>query len=88
LWDEVFTRQLFDDLNCGLLGPLGDGNVIILNDSIEEEEVHEEDTADAKAAPPSVVNSLASTVSAANVDDASEGIQDDNSDGGDEIGSP
>jgi hypothetical protein len=45
--DEEFTRRLFDDLNRGLLGPLGD----------EEEEVREEDTVDAEATPPSIVNS-------------------------------
>jgi hypothetical protein len=87
-WDEEFAWRLFDDLNCGLLGLPGDGNVIILSDSDEQEEVHKEDTVDAKAAPPSVLNSPAPTVSATNADDAPEGEQDDNSDGGDEAGSP
>jgi hypothetical protein len=35
--DEEFTRRLFDDLNCGLLGPPGDGNIIVFNDFDEEE---------------------------------------------------
>jgi hypothetical protein len=50
--------------------------------------VHEEVTFDAEAAPPSAMSSLAPTVSTANANDALEGAQDDNSDGGDEVGSP
>jgi hypothetical protein len=34
--DEEFTRKLFGDLNCDLLGPPSDGNIIILSDSDEE----------------------------------------------------
>jgi hypothetical protein len=99
--DEEFVRKLFGDLNYGLLGPPGDGNVIILINSDEEKEVREEDTADTEAAPPSVINSLAPTVSTANAVDALDGVQDDSngsrtpdrvqndsSDGGDEAGSP
>jgi hypothetical protein len=44
--DEEFSKRLFGDLNCGLLGLPGNGNVIILND-----------TTDAEDAPSSVVNS-------------------------------
>jgi hypothetical protein len=55
--DEEFSKRLFGDLNCGLLGMPGNGNVIILNDSDEEEELREEDTADAEDVPSSVVNS-------------------------------
>jgi hypothetical protein len=36
---EEFVRRLFRDLNRGVLGPSGDGKVIILSDSDEEEEV-------------------------------------------------
>jgi hypothetical protein len=36
--DEEFTRRLFGDLNRDILGPLGDGKIIILSDSDEEEE--------------------------------------------------
>jgi hypothetical protein len=54
----------------------------------EEEEVREEDTANAEVAPPSAMNSPAPTVSTTDADDASKGMQDDNSDGGDETGSP
>jgi hypothetical protein len=56
--DEEFVRQLFDDHNRELLGPLGDGNIITLSGSDEEEEVREEDAADAEATPSSAVNSL------------------------------
>jgi hypothetical protein len=73
--DEEFIRKLFGDLNYGLLGPPGDGNVIILINSDEEKEVHEEDTADTEAAPPSAINSPAPTVSTANADDALDGVK-------------
>jgi hypothetical protein len=73
LWDEEFVRRLFDDLNRGLLGLPGDSNIIVLSDSDEDEEVHEEDAVDAKAMPPSAVSSLAPTVSTVDTDDALEG---------------
>jgi hypothetical protein len=73
--DEEFIRKLFGDLNYGLLGPPGDGNVIILINSDEEKEVREEDTADTEAAPPSAINSPAPTVSTANADDALDGVK-------------
>jgi hypothetical protein len=88
LRDEEFTRQLFDDLNRGVLRPPDNSNIIILSDSNEDKEVCEEDTADVEAAPPSVVNSPTPTVSATDADDAFEGMQDDNSDGRDEVSSP
>jgi hypothetical protein len=87
-WDEEFARRFFGDLNRWLLGPPDDDNIIILSDSDEEEEVCKEDTADAKAAPPSVVISSAPTIFATDADDVPKGVQDDNSDGGDEAGSP
>jgi hypothetical protein len=86
--DEEFTKQLFSDLNRGLLGPPDHRNIIILSNSDEEEEVHEEDTADAEATPPSTVNSPAPTIFVANAEDVPEGVQDDNSDGADEASSP
>jgi hypothetical protein len=54
-WDEDFTKRLFGDLNRGLLGPPGGDCVIIISDSNEEEEAHEEDVADVDVAPPSAV---------------------------------
>jgi hypothetical protein len=86
--DEEFTRRLFSELNREVLRPPDDDNIIILNDSDKEEEVHEEITADVEATPPSAVNSLAPLVSAAADDDAPDGVQDDNSDGGDKASNP
>jgi hypothetical protein len=63
-------------------------NVVVLSDSDEEEEMREEDTINAEAPPPSTTNSLAPKVSVVDADDEPEGVQDDNSDGGDETGSP
>jgi hypothetical protein len=37
-WDAEFTRWLFGDLNRDVLGPPGDGKVIILSGSNKEEE--------------------------------------------------
>jgi hypothetical protein len=69
--DEEFTRRLFGDLNCDVLGPPGDDKIIILSDSDEEEkEVHEKKTIGAKAAPSSAARSSVSTASA-NTDDTS-----------------
>jgi hypothetical protein len=42
-WDEEIARKLFSDVNQGLLRLLDDGNIIILSDSEDEEEVHEDD---------------------------------------------
>jgi hypothetical protein len=99
--DEEFIRRLFNDLNCGLLRPPSDAKVIVLSDSNEEDEVHEEIAADVDVAPSSIVRSPAPTASTANADEDPKGMQDDNSDGlapdreigdssggGDEAGSP
>jgi hypothetical protein len=77
--DEEFARRLFCDLNRNVLGLLGDDNVIIISDSDKEEEVCEEDIADAKATPSSAVGILASATSAIDADEAPTGVQDDNS---------
>jgi hypothetical protein len=49
MWDEELARRLFGELNHKLRGPPGDDNIIILNDSDEEDEVHEEITTDVEA---------------------------------------
>jgi hypothetical protein len=72
--DEEFAKQVFSDLNHGLIGLLGDDNIIILSDSDEEEEVCEENIADAKAVAPSVVNSPSPTISTTDANDASKGM--------------
>jgi hypothetical protein len=83
VWDEEIARKLFSDLNRDLLGLPGDGSVIIINDS-EEEEVHEDNRVDADVVPSSLRVSPASPTSATDNDDAPNGVQDDSSGGGDE----
>jgi hypothetical protein len=63
--DEEFTRKLFSDLNRDFLGSSDDGKIIILNNSNEEGEVHEEKATNAEAAPSSATRSLVPTVFAA-----------------------
>jgi hypothetical protein len=53
--DFEFAQKVFGELNHDVLGPPGDGKVIILDDSKEEEEVYEEATANTNAAPSTVV---------------------------------
>jgi hypothetical protein len=71
---------LFGDLNCDLLGLPGDGNVIILSDSDEEEEVREKTTADAEVAPSAAVKSSTPASSTADANEDLRKMQDDNSD--------
>jgi hypothetical protein len=86
--DEELARKLFGDLNRDILGPPGDGKIIILSDSDDEDEAHEDAAVNAEAAPPSAVNSPVTPASTADADETLDGVQDDNSDGGDEAGSP
>jgi hypothetical protein len=99
--DEEIAQKLLRYLNHGLLGPLDDDKLIILSNSNEEEEVHENDRADTKVAPSSAINSSALTVSVAADDDAPEEVQggssgdgtfdrvsDDSNDGGDGANTP
>jgi hypothetical protein len=62
---DEFTRKLFSDLNQDFLGPSDDGKIIILNDSNEEGEVHEEKATNAEAAPSSATRSRVPIVFAA-----------------------
>jgi hypothetical protein len=61
--DFEFTQCLFNELNRDLLGPPGDGKVIILSQfDEEEEEVHEEKSTGAEDATTSVaVNPVSNT---------------------------
>jgi hypothetical protein len=88
--DEELTRKLFGDLNRNILGPPGDGKIIVLSDSDDEDEVHEDVVVNVEAAPPSAVNSpvTPASASASDADETPDGVQDDSSDGGDEAGSP
>jgi hypothetical protein len=86
--DEEFVRKLFGDLNCDILGPPGDGKIIVISDSDDEDEMHEDAAVNAKAAPPSTANSTDSPTSASDADETPDGVSDDNADGGDKAGSP
>jgi hypothetical protein len=77
-WDEAFPRRLFGDVNHDVLGPPGDGKIIILSNSDEKEEVHKEMVIDVEAAPCSVLRSPASTTST-DVGDAPSKAKNDNS---------
>jgi hypothetical protein len=86
--DEEFARKLFDDLNRDILGPPDDGKIIVLSDSDDEDEAHEDAAVNVEAASPSAVNSVVTPASASDADETPDGVQDDSSDGGDEVSSP
>jgi hypothetical protein len=67
--DEEIARKLFDDLNRNILGPSGDGKIIILDDSNDDGEAQEETTAE-----------IESTVAPASTDDAPAEARINNSD--------
>jgi hypothetical protein len=67
--DEELARKLFGDLNRDILGPPGDGKIIILNDSDDDDGAQEEKTID-----------IESTASPASVDDAPAEARINNSD--------
>jgi hypothetical protein len=39
--DEEFARELFGDLNRDIIGPPGDGKIIIIDDSDADDEAQE-----------------------------------------------
>jgi hypothetical protein len=88
--DEEFTKRIFGDLNRDVLGLPSDGKIIILSDSNEEEEVHEEQAADAEAVPSSVARSLAPTASTDGTYNSKtpDRVTGGCSSGGDEVDSP
>jgi hypothetical protein len=86
--DEELARKLFGDLNRDILGPPGDNKIIVLSDSNDEDEAHEDAAVNTEAAPPSTINSADTPASASDADETPDGVQDDSSDGGDEAGSP
>jgi hypothetical protein len=73
---------LFSDLNCDLLGPPGNGKVIVISDSDEEE--HEDDHADADAAASSLRVSPAPFASTTDDNGTPDRVQDDSSGSGSE----
>jgi hypothetical protein len=86
--DEELARKLFGDLNRDILGPPGDGKIIVLSDSDDEDEEHKDAAVNAEAAPPSAVNSADTPTSAPDAYETPDGVQDDNIDGGDEASLP
>jgi hypothetical protein len=76
--DFEFAQRLFDELNRVVLGPPGDGKIIVLSDS-DEEEVHEEKITGAEDVSASAAVNPASTASA-DADDAPVRVKNDNSD--------
>jgi hypothetical protein len=72
--DEELARKLFDDLNRDILEPLGDGKIIVLSDSDDEDEAHEDVTVNAEAAPPSAVNVPVTPASASDADETPDGV--------------
>jgi hypothetical protein len=77
--DAKFIKKLFGDLNCDILGSPGDDKIIILDDSDEENEAHEEKTVDIESTIASASTDLASSAPT-NADDAPAGAKIDNSD--------
>jgi hypothetical protein len=67
--DEELARNLFGDLNHDILGPPGDGKIIILDDSDDDNEAQEEETTD-----------IESTTAPASADDAPTEARISNSD--------
>jgi hypothetical protein len=62
--DFEFTQRLFGELNCDLLGPPNDDNVIILSDFDEEkEEAHEEELVGTEDVAASIAINPVSTAS-------------------------
>jgi hypothetical protein len=68
--DEEFTRKLFGDLNHDILGPPGDGKIIIIDDSNDDDEAQEERTVGIE--PMAVPASAADAPIGARVDNSDE----------------
>jgi hypothetical protein len=79
--NEDIARKLFNDLNCGLLGPPINDNVIVIHDFEEEDEVREDDRVNAGATPFCLRNSPAPPISIVAADEALDEVQDDINDG-------
>jgi hypothetical protein len=80
--NEEFARKLFGDINRDILGPPGDGKIIIINDSDDDDDAQEEGTAgiDPTAVPASTADAPAGA-RVANSDD--QGSEQEGDGGGD-----
>jgi hypothetical protein len=77
-----FTQRLYDELNRALLGLPGDGKVIIISNSEEEVEAHEETTTEVEATPSAAAEkSSTPSASPADVDEDPGAMPNDSSDG-------
>jgi hypothetical protein len=82
--DEELIRKLFGDLNRDILGPPGDGKIIILDDSDDDGEAQEEKTTDIKSkATPASADDAPTKARIGNSDDQ---MPDQEADGGDNNG--
>jgi hypothetical protein len=82
--DEELTRKLFGDLNYDILGPPGDGKIIILDGSDDDDEAQEEKTAGIKStAAPASTDDAPTEAKVGNSDDQGP---DQKADGSDDSG--
>jgi hypothetical protein len=82
--NEEFARKLFGDLNRDILGPHGDGKIIIIDDSDDDDEAQEEGMAGAEPMtfPASATDAPAGT----KVDNSDDQGSDQEADGDDNSG--
>jgi hypothetical protein len=82
--DEELAKKLFGDLKRDILGPPGDGKIIVLNDSDDGSEAQEEKTAgiESTSAPASADDAPVDTKIYNSVDQG----PDQEADGGDDSG--
>jgi hypothetical protein len=82
--DEELVRKLFSDLNCDILGPPGDGKVIVLDDSDYDNEAQDEKTIGTQSTTaPASADDAPAEAKISNSDDQGP---DQEADGGDDNG--
>jgi hypothetical protein len=79
--DEEFAKNLFSDLNRDIIGPPGDGKIIIINDSNDDDEAQEEGMTGIE--PTIVPGSAADAPAGARVANSDDHGSDQEVDGGD-----
>jgi hypothetical protein len=82
--DEEFARKLFGDLNRDILGPPGDGKIIIIVDSDDDDDAQEEGMADID--PMTVSASAADAPAGAKVANSDDQGSKQEADGGNDSG--
>jgi hypothetical protein len=88
--DEEFDRKFFGDLNRDILGLPGDGKIIIIDDSDDDNETQEEGTIsiDPTAVPASAADALVGARVANSDDQGCEQKADGGDDSGRSVGVP